>query len=612
VPIAKIYLFHTAFILYRQHHQASVAAANPGLPNPEISKIIGDQWRQQSDEVKDTWKKLADEEKVRHQIQYPDYRYQPRRGGKSSGRRLSTGSGDESGHCFKCGGRYIATPRTPSTPFTTHSSNKTTMNINPYSPLGSRLSESEYVRHSGISGQVLGRQLFSFHQQGGLRDIEEDFEQVSPSSDPKRRRYNSPGGYNSIQSPTNHLGHRPVRQSRPPSISGVPLSAVGYSATPFSGPVMLAIPAASGGPMAPPPRRVSASYSSSHGRGPSFDESLRLPPLQTQLSHPRATPSTPSDGKSNSSLVAGLGIMNQREGRAKSIEALVMTIPYINKLKVLNKISPPLLKPSARGLDVEVRGAFIAIDGPNPHLLKEVGSAVEKAVLVSGEVALKIWRDDMTASSNSEASSVISLSASGNIAETRTGTKPVGSGNDDDGRLLAKYLQKIMKWHELSEQIAQYITTHPPPSKTDASQVSKTTTDDSDPGTKCVSRRQRSGDPLPKIGVALVPDGFSLTLSDRFACSVPILDSYAPVDHWQWMATLWRGIIGPDLVIYVRPSTEEEILRHGSVELKSASLLVVRVSNGTGLDEKTERRIGFEIIEWVRAGSFKGGFAQVS
>ncbi|KAM0796122.1 high mobility group box domain-containing protein, partial [Usnea florida] len=67
-----------AFILYRQHHQQAVVAQNPGLANPEISKIIGDHWRNSSTETKEHWKLLADEEKLRHQKQYPDYRYQPR------------------------------------------------------------------------------------------------------------------------------------------------------------------------------------------------------------------------------------------------------------------------------------------------------------------------------------------------------------------------------------------------------------------------------------------------------------------------------------------------------------------------------------------------------
>ena len=52
--------WHIAFILYRQHYQAAVVAQNPGLANPEISKVIGEQWRDSPAEVKKHWKDLAD------------------------------------------------------------------------------------------------------------------------------------------------------------------------------------------------------------------------------------------------------------------------------------------------------------------------------------------------------------------------------------------------------------------------------------------------------------------------------------------------------------------------------------------------------------------------
>jgi HMG box factor len=49
-----------AFILYRQHYQAAVISQNPGLANPEISKIIGEQWRKLPQTIKDEWKNLAE------------------------------------------------------------------------------------------------------------------------------------------------------------------------------------------------------------------------------------------------------------------------------------------------------------------------------------------------------------------------------------------------------------------------------------------------------------------------------------------------------------------------------------------------------------------------
>ena len=49
-----------AFILYRQHYQAAVVAQHPGLANPEISKIIGEQWRSLPAKSKNEWKAVAE------------------------------------------------------------------------------------------------------------------------------------------------------------------------------------------------------------------------------------------------------------------------------------------------------------------------------------------------------------------------------------------------------------------------------------------------------------------------------------------------------------------------------------------------------------------------
>ena len=59
-----------AFILYRQHNQAGVVQQHPGLANPEISKIIGDHWRNLSPEEKNHWKLLADVNFLPHSSPY--------------------------------------------------------------------------------------------------------------------------------------------------------------------------------------------------------------------------------------------------------------------------------------------------------------------------------------------------------------------------------------------------------------------------------------------------------------------------------------------------------------------------------------------------------------
>ena len=112
------------------------------------------------------------------------------------------------------------------------------------------------------------------------------------------------------------------------------------------------------------------------------------------------------------------------------------------------------------------------------------------------------------------------------------------------------------------------------------------------------------------IPVALVPR-YQLTTADAHACATPINDAYAPLDHWQWMASLWRGCVGPDITVYVRECEKEELEKHGGsgggmpVEnrLHDAKTLVVRKgldSSTAQIEEKALRRIGFEVEECLR------------
>ena len=110
---------YTAFILYRQHNQASIVAANPQLHNPEISKVIGELWQMCSPEEKAHWKALAEEEKSRHKKQYPGYRYQPKpkrlggNGDNTSAKGARDGGGaDGDAPCPRCGGRAMPTSST--------------------------------------------------------------------------------------------------------------------------------------------------------------------------------------------------------------------------------------------------------------------------------------------------------------------------------------------------------------------------------------------------------------------------------------------------------------------------------------------------------------------
>ncbi|KAF3071137.1 Repressor of filamentous growth 1 [Daldinia childiae] len=536
-----------AFILYRQHYQGQVAARNPGLANPEISKLIGEQWREQPEEIKNNWKRLAEEEKIRHQRQYPDYRYQPRRGGKASGSRPIPATGEDPGHCPKCGGRYIATPRTPSTPFSaaTPEGAGPGPNMPSYAIPNPRVIETDHLRRgSGSSIMSLDSQERRY-MPPHMQNIDEDYPMMSPIGTPvdaKRRRFNGPNVFTPGSPPMGYMSADPRYHRQP--LAGPPVSATGYGPGPL--PRLGRQWQMTGQPNyphmqpPPPPPRTSMSYQAAPTptrHTSAFDESLRLPPLQTQVPGSPAISSGPGPGRVPPSVQSGHGhaIPNGANALPKQPQPqhALPRWPFLLKLEVLRSISAPLKPPGPGGPLFETRGPLIAIEGAVPAILKEVAA--------------------------------------------------------------------MLKWHKISEDLIRYITSHPPPTSTAHGETGENSMD-----------VQVSPKTKPRLPVAVVSDGYSLTVSDRYASSLHVNDAYRADDHWQWLATLWRGIVGPDLTIYVKRTAEAEAQGNSLLEFVNPAVMVLHVAEGAKgvavVDEKLERRLGFEIMEWVRSGSFKAGF----
>lgn len=592
IPVS---VFHVncslAFILYRQHHQAQVAAQNPTLSNPDISRIIGDKWKDEPENVKSEWKALAEAEKQRHQQQYPDYRYQPRRGGKGQSGRPGSSPGEDGGRCPKCNGRSIATPRTPATPFSTPTA--ATPGLPPYTPT---LRDGVDYARRGSYGNVIHNRV-RYVPQHSNREFE-DYDPESP--DMKRRRFNNAGSYHAV--PQGNMTHEMyLGRQLGPSGRTMSLGAPSPGLRPYSASMSDQGPLtrSKSGPMPPPPRPSMSGQWPEHGhpsgRHAAFDESLRLPPLQTSVP---MSPSTAAevDVRQLSTPIHGLGIAASRDPQARSIEAMVMSIPFTRKLTVLARVSPPLAPPSPGSPGYDTRGAVIAVEGPNSKMLQTVADFIEKTLTTCNEVSLKMWANP----SNKERRS----SDASDSEREKTPSETLGC--------FTAYFQAMSEWHQNSKEIVHHITTRAPePSQSPeannmeedkSSRRGSADSSISEPHTKATSS---------KTPVALLKEGFSLSSADKFACMAPISDSYAPVDHWQWMATMWRGVVGADLVVYVKPSVEEEIAKFGAVNVqKQPGLIVVRIPVGKEFDEATERRVAFEIIEWLRGGSFREGFTK--
>lgn len=307
------------------------------------------------------------------------------------------------------------------------------------------------------------------------------------------------------------------------------------------------------------------------------------------------------DARHVSLPMAGLNASPSREAlapRARTLAEMVMSISFKRKIAVLASICQPAPPVGREGIPGDTRGPFIAVEGPDAKLLQEAGSAIEKGLTACSDVVLKVWRDESYGQNTT---------GGGTGEASQLGR---GDGGTKSGDAFEPYIKEISWWQKKSKQIGRHITGKPAL----LTSAGEERADDE----RIVTRAQMKeagtppGDkgpaPSAKIPVALAKEGFSLTISDRYACTMPILDKYTPVDHWQWMATLWRGTVCPDLIVYVMPSEEEESSNRRTVELsRRMGLIVVKLPAGKGLDEGTERRLVFEVMEWMREGSFREG-----
>lgn len=329
-------------------------------------------------------------------------------------------------------------------------------------------------------------------------------------------------------------------------------------------------------PMMHPPRP----YGSVSGQSlPHPDPSLKLAPLKTTTP---VTPLTsfPQDGS--------------------SVEATVMTIPFLNKIKVLAKISPPLV-PSFRETSPTGRGPVIAVDGQDAQLVHFAVEYLERVLMKEDKYEVRVFDGP----------------------DIRTEVNPADDGQMGDATV--KYLDTISAWHRISDEVVGFVKS---PSNGDSANT-RSVTPDEDSGaslspktimTKTAGLHINSPAQSSENGsetsvmttsnrdganpVAIVPR-YQLTTADAFACSIPINDSYAPLDHWQWMASLWRACVGPDITVYIRECSQEELDRAGGnpveVRLQDARTIILRKVVGTPreLEEKSLKRVSFEIEDFL-------------
>ncbi|KAF2036037.1 hypothetical protein EK21DRAFT_96032 [Setomelanomma holmii] len=523
-PEPKIPRPRNAFILYRQHHQQAIIARNPGLNNPDISKIIGEQWKAEREESKKVWQDLALEEKARHQEQYPDYRYQPRRLGKPGLSPLNPSvqhTTVDKYRCPRCGGRSIKTPTspfldsagTPTLPPPNFSEGHTPTTR--YLPMMSNLTLESPVRRRGH-----GPSQLSNIQVPPLRDENITYSPLTPGAKKRRFKYAQP--------PTN--GRRP--------------------------------------------------------EGPNYPQYAcrdSLPPIQVRYSPPNSATMpparTPRDGR-RGSLAEASAVSTHQEHSPRSMEEVLMTFPYQNKIKLLGRISLPYKRSGPSSPAHEVRGAIIAIEGDDAAAVKELARWLNDRLTKDTESSYRPRID-----------------------------KPSKMPNHEDVT-FEEYLDLIKQWHGKSRDMIKYITTpvDTPSSSQDAIMSDKEPEQDAsaerkDSATPTASpapapAASRSPTPVSTTKPIIILPTFQLAASVAYASRIPIQDAYSMTDHWQWMATLWRGCVGPDLTIYVKTHEKEATAFKPNMDDEVSCLTVCKEQDGKFTDADL-RRVGFEVSEYI-------------
>ena len=369
-------------------------------------------------------------------------------------------------------------------------------------------------------------------------------DQTSPDS--KRRRFNS------------SIGN--------PSESPYPAAGIPYSARPSQNP-----PRAYYG-LAQLSSYHSPSKANMHANNDTAP--LRLPPLQTtapgQVVAVKSAPMTPFAAE------------------RIDLDTMLRSIPIANKIVVLGKISRPL-SPSYR---VSSRGPVIAVDGQDARSVQSMAEYLQNYLAHEGNYNARIF--------------------SGPVLPHRRPSLPTTP--DRVGDAMADYLGLVVAWHYVSSEVIDFVKEantrygggSPIRSGVSPKTIFKTERLQIDSSSSPPSTSHEDG-PCSTTPTAIVPR-YQLTTADAYARSIPLNDAYSPLDHWQWMASMWRTCVGPDVTICIHECGPEELAQYGGgtpVELRlshDTPMLVVRRltgSRGWDIEGKTLKRVGFELVDFL-------------
>lgn len=242
----------------------------------------------------------------------------------------------------------------------------------------------------------------------------------------------------------------------------------------------------------------------------------------------------------------------------KTLEEIFKGGSVTEQLKVLGRVSQPLQNPKPSEASYAVRGAAVAVEGDDPRAIQSVVHFLEADLGKCEDFSVQ-------------------------VAE---GPEAPDAEKEVD---FLDFIDMASIWCRKGDEIIQYMTTLP---RSDGEQ--------SNDG---IQRPQQVAPSLP----VLLLNRYSHFATTTWASRIPTKGLYEAKDHWLWFATLWRIAIGPDLTVYVRDASADEMARCEPVEVvKDLRVIFVRRGRGEGqdawkVDGATLRRLWFEVKEWILA-----------
>lgn len=361
--------------------------------------------------------------------------------------------------------------------------------------------------------------------------------------------------------------------------------------------------------MGPPPRpRMGyAQHRVSSGRPSGHDLSVVLPPLQPINVAHRPDMATYTGPLQSAGLTP--------HTRINDVQRTPEALPFLAKIETLGQVAaklPPIMESG-------VRTAVIAVEGDDPAAAKELADWLGGCLGADKDMNLTVMDGP---------------------------TGPPAAVQDQGNSKMDALFDSAKQWHAKSRSIHELIASNATASQPLAS-VERDAQAEGEQGhgdnhrSGVVGPRRLSADsdamfsdtsspvlvtPVtaihsPARKSVLLLRTYSLTACNAYASSIDFGDAYNTHEHWKWTACLWRGIIGPDLTIYIQDaeagdhSLNNVTMRHDfktMIVRRVARELVVDREDGNGggsvasadgvggLEAGALRRLGFEVGEWIR------------